>query len=131
MIQIAEPPVVSLRQKEIVEQYLQLLDNHMENMRDGKVERAMEISEFAAALHIHPVHLSNTIKEVTGQSTCNIYEHRLLALAKTLLIETALPIGQIADQLTYDPSNFTKFFKRYSGFTPKAFRALHLKQNLK
>jgi AraC family transcriptional regulator of adaptative response / methylphosphotriester-DNA alkyltransferase methyltransferase len=131
MIQIAERPVVSLRQKEIVEQYLQLLDNHMDNMREGKVEKAMEIGEFAAALHIHPVHLSNTIKEVTGQSTCNIYEHRLLALAKTLLIETTLPIGQIADQLTYDPSNFTKFFKHYSGFTPKTFRALHLKRNLK
>jgi AraC family transcriptional regulator, regulatory protein of adaptative response / methylphosphotriester-DNA alkyltransferase methyltransferase len=127
MIQIAEQPVVSFRQKEIVEQYLLLLDNHMQHMREGKVERAMEISEFAAALHIHPVHLSNTIKEVTGQSTCNIYEHRLLELAKSLLIETILPIGQIAAQLTYDPSNFTKFFKTYAGVTPKTFRALHLK----
>jgi AraC family transcriptional regulator, regulatory protein of adaptative response / methylphosphotriester-DNA alkyltransferase methyltransferase len=127
MIQTAGQPVVSLRQKEIVEQYLLLLDSHMQHMREGKVERAMEISEFAAALHIHPVHLSNTIKEVTGQSTCNIYEHRLLALAKSLLIETTLPIGQIAAQLTYDPSNFTKFFKHYSGITPKNFRKLHAK----
>lgn len=131
MIQTVEQPVVSLRQKEIVEQYLLLLDSHMQQMREGKVERAMEISEFAAALHIHPVHLSNTIKEVTGQSTCSIYENRLLALAKSLLTETALPIGQIAAQLTYDPSNFTKFFKHYSGFTPKYFRILHSNQNLK
>ena len=83
---------------------------------------ADSIPEFANILHIHPVHLSNTIKDVTGKSSCDLFEERLVALAKELLLTTNLPIGQIAMQLTYDPSNFTKFFKHFTGRTPKRFR---------
>jgi len=42
--------------------------------------------------------------------------------AKKLLTNTALPIGEIARQLDYDVSNFTKFFKRFTGLTPSAYR---------
>lgn len=111
----------SPRQKEIYLQYLHQLDLHMEELRAGRAERVLEIRELAALLHVHPAHLSNTIKEVTGKSTCSFYEERLLALAKELLL-TPKSIGQVAAQLTYDPSNFTKFFKHYTGITPKQFR---------
>jgi len=114
---------VSFRQKEIAKQYLKILDQHVQDVKEGKAERTMEIREFAAALHIHPVHLSNTIKEVTGKSTCDLYEERLLGVAKELLADQSLSIAQVAVQLTYDPSNFTKFFKRFSGITPKQYRA--------
>jgi AraC family transcriptional regulator, regulatory protein of adaptative response / methylphosphotriester-DNA alkyltransferase methyltransferase len=112
----------SARQKEIVNSYLHELDNHIAELKQGLVNKSLEIADFAAKLHIHPVHLSNTIKAVTGQSTCSHYENRLLNTAKQLLTETSMPIGQVAMQLTYDPSNFTKFFKAYTGITPKQFR---------
>ena len=114
---------VSFRQKELTEQYLQILDQHILDLKKGKSERTMEIRDFAAALHVHPVHLSNTIKEVTGQSTCDLYEERLLKAAKELLADRSLSIAQVAAQLTYDPSNFTKFFKHFSGLTPKQYRS--------
>jgi AraC family transcriptional regulator, regulatory protein of adaptative response / methylphosphotriester-DNA alkyltransferase methyltransferase len=113
---------VSLRQKELTRLYLRHLDAHIHNLKEGKEERALHISDFAKQLHVHPVHLSNTVKEVTGQSTCSLYEQRLLQAAKELLSSTSLTIGQIASQLTYDPSNFTKFFKAYTSITPKQFR---------
>ncbi|MEI9809143.1 MAG: helix-turn-helix transcriptional regulator [Bacteroidota bacterium] len=91
----------------------------------GKAERALEIRDFANLLHIHPAHLSNTIKEVTGQSTCSLYEERLLTISRELLLTTSLSIARIATQLTYDPSNFTKFFKHFAGITPKKFRDMH------
>lgn len=112
----------SSRQKEIVQQYVQALDTHVAELRQGKATRAKEIRDFAAGLFIHPVHLSNTIKEVTGQSACDLYEQRLLAAAKEMLLDTSMPVADIARQLTYDPSNFTKFFKAYTGTTPKKFR---------
>jgi AraC family transcriptional regulator, regulatory protein of adaptative response / methylphosphotriester-DNA alkyltransferase methyltransferase len=115
-------PVISVRKKEIVQQYLTELDHHIQQLKEGKAETALEIKDFASMLHVHPVHLSNTIKEVTGQSTCDLYENRLLAVSKELLLTTTLPVAQIARQLTYDPSNFTKFFKQYTGTTPKKFR---------
>jgi AraC family transcriptional regulator, regulatory protein of adaptative response / methylphosphotriester-DNA alkyltransferase methyltransferase len=115
-------PVLSSRKKEITELYLRHLDAHIQNLKEGKEDTALEIKDFAAMLHVHPVHLSNTIKEVTGQSTCDLYEDRLLNAAKQLILETDLSIAAIARQLTYDPSNFTKFFKQYTGTTPKKFR---------
>lgn len=118
-----QPATVSFRQKEIAKQYLKLLDQHIQYLKEGKAERTMEIREFAAALHLHPVHLSNTIKEVTGKSTCDLYEERLLKVAKELLANPSLTIAQVAAQLTYDPSNFTKFFKHFTGTTPKQYRA--------
>lgn len=116
---------VSYRKKEIVQEYISQLDLHIAELKEGKVERAKEIRDFAAAMHMHPVHLSNTVKEVTGESTCELYESRLLAVSKELLLTTNWPVAQIARQLTYDPSNFTKFFKAWAGTTPKKFRDAH------
>ena len=94
----------------------------MAELRSGTVERSLQVSELAAQLHVHPVHLSNTVKAVTGRSTCDWYEHALLTLSKELLLDPDYSIAQVAAQLTYDPSNFTKFFKRFTGQTPKQFR---------
>lgn len=121
-MQQTETPVLSLRKREIVNQYITELDKYISQLKSGETNEVKEIREFAQILHIHPVHLSNTVKEVTGQSTCSLFEERLVNVSKELLLTTNLPIGQIAEQLTYDPSNFTKFFKHYTGTTPKKFR---------
>lgn len=113
---------LSHRKREIVSQYMSELDKHIADLKAGNTDRAKEIRDFASILHIHPAHLSNTVKEVTGQSTCDIYENRLLDVSKELLLTTDMSIARIAAQLTYDPSNFTKFFKAFTGITPKAFR---------
>jgi AraC-like DNA-binding protein len=113
---------ISSRQKEIVQQYLVELDKHIADLKAGNVEKMNEIREFANILHIHPAHLSNTIKEVTGRSSCDLYEERLVNLSKEMIATTSLSIAQIARQLTYDPSNFTKFFKHFTGMTPKKYR---------
>lgn len=113
---------ISFRKKEIVQQYTAELDKHILELKAGQVEVMHEIRDFANMLHIHPIHLSNTIKEVTGKSACDLFEERLVKLSKELIATTSLPIGEIARQLTYDPSNFVKFFKKYVGITPKAYR---------
>ncbi len=124
-MQQTETAALSVRKRAIVKEYIAELDNHILQLKEGKVDRALEIRDFAELMHIHPVHLSNTIKEVTGHSSCSFYEERLLNLAKELLLTTDLSIAQIARQLTYDPSNFTKFFKAFAGTTPKKFRDGH------
>lgn len=116
------PTTISARQKEIVQQYEAELDKHMLELKAGSVEIMHEISDFARILHIHPVHLSNTVKVVTGRSSCDLFEERLVALSKEMLANTTLPVAEIARQLTYDPSNFTKFFKKYVKMTPKTYR---------
>jgi AraC-like DNA-binding protein len=120
-------PVISPRQKEIVKDFQVQLDKHMAELKEGLADRTFEIRDFAELLHIHPTHLSNTLAEVLGQSPCDLYENRLVALSKELLSTTSLPIAAIARQLYYDPSNFTKFFKHFEGITPKQFRQANSK----
>ena len=115
-------PGISLRQKKIVKDYLFQLDKHISDLKNGIAESTFEIKDFADLLHIHPTHLSNTINQVLSRSPCELYEQKLVALSKDLLLSTDLPIGEIARQLCYDPSNFTKFFKHFEGITPKEFR---------
>jgi AraC family transcriptional regulator of adaptative response / methylphosphotriester-DNA alkyltransferase methyltransferase len=117
--------IISARKREIVRQYLAELDKHVADLKEGKAEIVFEIRTFANILHLHPVHLSNTVKEVTGRSTCDHFEDRLLNISKELLVSTNLSVAQIARQLTYDPSNFTKFFKHFTGTTPKKYRDQH------
>ena len=115
-------PVISFRKREIVQQYITELDKHIDLLKKGETDEVKEVREFAQILHLHPVHLSHTIKEVTGKSSCDLFEERLVNISKELLLTTNLSIAQIAARLTYDPSNFTKFFKQYTGTTPKKFR---------
>jgi AraC-like DNA-binding protein len=113
------------RPNEIVEKYLLELDKHMSDLKNGKAESTFEIKDLANLLFIHPTHLSNTIQQVLGRSPCDIYEEKLMNVAKELILTSNEPIAKIAHTLTFDPSNFTKFFKRYENMTPKKYRDLH------
>ncbi len=104
--------------------YLQKLEAHIHALKTGRQQKALEIGDFANMLHVHPIHLSATVKEVTGLSTCEHYEQMLLKASQELLSDRSLSIKEVAARLTYDPSNFTKFFKAYTGITPKQFREI-------
>ncbi len=111
-----------LRPQELTDAYLKALDHHMAEFRAGTADRAWEIRDFAARLFVHPTHLSNTLQEVTGRSPCDIYEERLMEVARELLSTSEVSAAEVARRLTMDPSNFNKFFKRFEGITPKQFR---------
>jgi len=110
------------RPEKIKATFLSEIDKHLNDLITGKVETMFEIYKFADLLHIHPIHLSTTIKSYTGKSACYFYQTKILESAKILLVNTDKPIQDIAYLLTYDPSNFTKAFKRVTGMTPKQFR---------
>ena len=97
----------------------------MSDLKQGKAESTFEIKDLAELLFIHPTHLSNTVQQVLGKSPCDIYEERLMKAAKELILASNDPIAKIAHTLTLDPSNFTKFFKRFENMTPKRYRDLH------
>ena len=114
------------RSKEISQAFLKVLDQHLDELKSGKATKTFEVQDIAALLHIHPTHLSNTIQEELKRSPCDIYEERLMNVAQELILTTNLSIAAIARHLTFDPSNFNKFFKHFSGTTPKRFRDAHV-----
>ncbi|WP_421944445.1 helix-turn-helix domain-containing protein [Pedobacter sp.] len=110
------------RQHEIAADYLIELDKHLADIVSGRATEMFEVRDFAEILHVHPTHFSNTIKAATGHSPCFFFEERLMEISKSMLQNVSTPISEIARILTYDPSNFTKFFKHFSGQTPKQYR---------
>jgi len=123
--EIKIPKKYICRKEEIYRGFLQLVDQHLSDIVTGKVEEMFELRDFAEALFIHPTHLSNVIKEHTGHHPCFFYEEKLLAVAKGLLLDNKYSVADVADILTYDPSNFTKWFKSFEGVTPSQFRRMH------
>jgi len=116
------PQKILARQHEITADYKRLVASHVADIAAGRATEMFEIRDFASQLCIHATHLSNTIKLTTGQSPCFFFEAEILAVAQGLLRDTTRPVADIAASLTYDPSNFTKFFKRFAGTTPKQYR---------
>ncbi|MDQ1095874.1 MULTISPECIES: helix-turn-helix domain-containing protein [Chryseobacterium] len=110
------------RPSDITESFVILIEKHLDDLTNSKEETMFEIEKFAELLCIHPTHLSNTIKQVTGETPCGIYQMKILETAKKLLSDENLAIKEIAYILSYDPSQFTKWFKRFTGETPKSYR---------
>jgi len=114
--------LVLKRNEEITQQYFALLDSHLSDLVSGRVTEMLEIGQIAAILCITPKHLSETITLVKGHHPCYYYDRKIAEQAKKLLTETNASVAEIARILTYDPSNFSKFFKKFTGETPGAFR---------
>ena len=110
------------RPVEIVRDYRQLIHRHLEALVKGEAEQMYEIEDFARELHIHPTHLSNTVFEVEGTSACGLYQPEILAIAKGLLDDRSQSIHAVALKLDFDPSQFTRWFKRFTGMMPKQYR---------
>ena len=116
------PKKILARQHEITADFLRLIDVHLADVVAGRTLEMLEIRDFADQLHIHPTHLSNTIKLTTGHSPCYYFEARIMDVARQQLLDPARSVAAIAAGLTFDASNFTKFFKRFAGCTPKQYR---------
>ncbi len=114
----------SQRSKEITENYLQFLDQHIESVMAGDND-FMEINEIAKELFVSHQHLADTIQKETGHHPCYFYDLKIIEKAKVQLLNTDQSVAKIALNLTYDPSNFSKFFKKFTGQTPNDFRKQH------
>ncbi|MEO7834585.1 MAG: AraC family transcriptional regulator [Ginsengibacter sp.] len=124
------PEKILARQHEIAKDYLAVLDKHLLDIVEGRASEMYEIRDIANVMHIHPTHLSNTIKVATGVHPCFFYEEKIMNIAKSLLQKNEMSIAAIATLLTYEPSNFTKFFKRFEKKTPKQYREDYLQSQL-
>jgi len=116
------PKKILARQHEIMADFLREVDRHLADIVAGRATEMFEVRDLAERLHIHPTHLSNTFKQATGHSPCFFFEERLMQVSRQLLLDPRRSVADVAANLTYDPSNFTKFFKRFQGCTPKQYR---------
>ena len=68
-------------------------------------------------------HLSTTVNKITGKTVTDIIAKLVITDAEAKLKSTDLTIQEIAYSLNFpDISFFGKYFKRYTGMSPKQYR---------
>ena len=93
------------------------------------VEQSMEkgaridYDEIARSLCMSRPHLNRKLKAITGQTTSECILHIRMSVAKKLLDNTDIPIGDVAfrcgmDHFTY----FSSLFKKTTGMTPSQYK---------
>lgn len=110
------------RSEEITDQYFSFLEKHVSDVVSGDVPEFLALNQIAGELFISHQHLSDTIQRETGHHPCHFYDLRIIDEAKKMLLSSGFSVAEIARILTYDPSNFSKFFKKFVGQTPKRWR---------
>ncbi|GAB4045455.1 helix-turn-helix domain-containing protein [Spirosoma litoris] len=75
------------------------------------------------ALNVSPNYLSDLLRKLTGQSTQQHIQNKLIEKAKESLTTTSLSVSEIAYQLGFEyPQSFNKLFKSKTQLSPLEFR---------
>lgn len=79
--------------------------------------------QFAEELAVHTNSLNRALKEVTGKTTTQLINERLMLEARALLIHSNWTISQISNSLGFEePTHFARAFRAYSGHPPSSLR---------
>ncbi|WP_255481726.1 AraC family transcriptional regulator [Flavobacterium sp. xlx-221] len=106
------------RKDQLASQFQLLVNQHFIEKR--------QVSDYADLLHVHPNHLNDLVKEVSGLSASHFIQKQLLQEAKSRLLQTNDTVSMIASELNFtDDSYFNRFFKKQTGLTPLQFRKNH------
>lgn len=99
------------------QRFLQVLELHF--------REHWNIADYAAALGISERRLGSAVLRATGKPPLTIVHERVLREACMRLEQSPLGVAQIAYGLGFrDPAYFSRFFKRYMGEAPGAYRRM-------
>lgn len=82
-----------------------------------------EVQDIASKLNVSQRYLSDMLGSLTGQTTQQYIQAKMIEKAKELLSTSSLTIAQIAYQLGFEyPQSFNKLFKKKTNVSPLDFR---------
>ena len=91
--------------------------------QNGEIKN--QVAYYARRLNTTPQNLNAACRKAVGQSSSGVLADHIINEAKRLLIYTDNTVSEIGFGLQFnDPSHFVKYFKRYTHYTPAAFRRL-------
>lgn len=83
----------------------------------------ISMADHAAALDVTPTHLTRVCKAETGKTAASLLTERQYHEARRLLVQSDLPMREIADLLGFgSAAYFTRFISQHSGQTPSKLR---------
>jgi AraC family transcriptional regulator, transcriptional activator of pobA len=79
--------------------------------------------DYANRLAVHTNYLNRVLKEMTGRTTSQFINERIMQEARALLLHSNWTISQISDCLGFDEAtHFTRAFRSHTGQTPSSLR---------
>ncbi|MGC3994619.1 MAG: PocR ligand-binding domain-containing protein [Propionicimonas sp.] len=85
--------------------------------------RALSLTEAAAATHWSPGHLSKLFKSVTGYTFVSYVTAWRIQRARLMLASTQMPVQKIATELDFNQVNyFSRVFRAHTGMSPSEYR---------
>lgn len=107
----------SNRKDELFKRFINLVQSHCTTQRD--------VAFYAEQLCISTRYLSAITQQMGENSAKEIIDEFLMLELKVALQSTGLSLKEIADRYHFpDQSFFGRFFKKHTGMSPKAFRAM-------
>lgn len=83
----------------------------------------LSLTECAEKLGYHPSYIWRVLKNTKDITFTDYIAKQKLELAKGMLVDTDLPVTEIANRLSYsNAQNFIRLFKKHMGITPGRFR---------
>ncbi len=106
-----------------------VLVKRLKQLIEEKCQEHLSVKDYAELLHVSPNYLSETVKSLTGRTSTDLINDRMVLEIKRMLIHSELTASEIAFQLHFaDQSYFSKYFKKLTQFSPLEFRGKY--QNL-
>lgn len=105
------------RQQDMFNRFMVLLQENYMNERN--------IKYYAVRLFVTPRYLSRIIHEVSGHFASEHIDLFVIAEAKQLIRSKQYTILQVSEMLNFtSPSFFGRYFKKFTGYTPKQYQEL-------
>lgn len=100
---------------EPVKEALRYVEEHL--------EQGLGLRDAAQHVHLNPSYFSVLFKEQMGMTFIEYVTRLRIQKAKELLLQTKLPVGEIAERVGYQTTKyFNKVFKEYEGHSPGSYR---------
>ena len=94
-----------------------------ENLLESPVEETIRVTQIAADVAVHPVHLARVFRGVHGCSVMGYARRLRVRRAASLAAQTRRPLAQVAlDCGFYDQSHLARDFRCEFGVTPLQYR---------
>ena len=104
----------------ILEGIENVLESHFQNNNNQGLPSP---GYLASQLNISTRYLSDMLKQLTGHTTQQLIQNKIIDLSKDRLTSTQMSVSEIAYQLGFEyPQSFSKLFKLKTNQTPLEYR---------
>jgi AraC family transcriptional activator of pobA len=108
--------------KELLIRFEDLLTRYLNDERNQNFS-IPSVQYISDQLHISPNYLSDMLRSLSGQSTQQHIQNKVIEMAKELLTTTFKSVSEIAYELGFEyPQSFSRLFKSKTKMSPLAYR---------